>query len=54
MSILDHSGTHAFDAWTNALDLVVRQGQGITRGGLVSLPDGFEVSDARFAPVPRD
>ncbi len=47
VSVLDRSGTVAFDAWTNALDLVVRQGHGIARGGLVSLPDGFDVSATR-------
>ena len=52
--MLDRSGTHAFDAWTDALDLVVRQGHGIARGGLVSLPDGFEVSAAATQPVSRD
>jgi len=44
VSVLDRSGTHAFDAWTDALDLVIRQGRGIARGGLVSLPDGFDTS----------
>lgn len=48
VSVLDRSGTHAFDAWTDAVDLVVRQGHGIARGGLVSLPDGFEIA-ARLA-----
>jgi hypothetical protein len=47
VSVLDRSGTVAFDAWTNALDLVVRQGHGIARGGLVSLPDGFDVSASK-------
>lgn len=44
VSILDRTGTHAFDAWTNACDLVVRQGRGLARGGLVSLPDRFDIS----------
>lgn len=47
VSILDQSGTHAFDAWTDALTLVVGQAKGIERGGLVSLTDGFDVSQAR-------
>jgi ABC-type polysaccharide/polyol phosphate transport system ATPase subunit len=52
-SILDPSGTHAFDAWTDALTLVVRQAKGIERGGLVSLTDGFSVADALSdLPVP--
>lgn len=42
VSVLDQSATRPFDTWQNALDLVVRQGTGVTRGGLVSLPDGFE------------
>jgi lipopolysaccharide transport system ATP-binding protein len=51
VSILDQSGTHAFDAWTNAVDLVVRQGQGLQRGGLVSLPDGFDTSAISSTPA---
>jgi lipopolysaccharide transport system ATP-binding protein len=56
VSVLDASGTHAFDNWTDALTLVVRQGQdgGITRGGLVSLPDFFDTSSARGPLVARD
>jgi ABC-2 type transport system ATP-binding protein/lipopolysaccharide transport system ATP-binding protein len=54
VSVLDKSGTVAFDAWTNALDLVVRQGHGIERGGLVSLPDSFDVSAASTALGVRD
>jgi lipopolysaccharide transport system ATP-binding protein len=47
-SVLDPSGTHAFDNWTDALGLVVRQGQDgrVARGGLVSLPDNFETPSA--------
>jgi ABC-type polysaccharide/polyol phosphate transport system ATPase subunit len=41
-SALDASGTHVFDAWPRALDLVVRAGPGAARGGLVSLSDAFE------------
>jgi len=54
VSILDHTGTHAFDAWTDALTLVVRQGHGIARGGLVSLPDGFDLSAAKGEPSAID
>jgi lipopolysaccharide transport system ATP-binding protein len=54
VSILDRSGTHAFDAWTDALDLVVRQGRGLQRGGLVSLPDGFELAVNHSEPARRD
>jgi lipopolysaccharide transport system ATP-binding protein len=46
VSILDQTGTHAFDAWTDALTLVVRQAKSIERGGLVSMLDGFDVMDA--------
>jgi ABC-type polysaccharide/polyol phosphate transport system ATPase subunit len=42
VSVLDSSGTHAFDAWTDALSLIVRQGGGWERGGLVVLPESFE------------
>jgi ABC-2 type transport system ATP-binding protein/lipopolysaccharide transport system ATP-binding protein len=42
VAVLDPSGTHAFDAWTDALSLVVRQGAGIQRGGLVVLPESFQ------------
>jgi ABC-2 type transport system ATP-binding protein/lipopolysaccharide transport system ATP-binding protein len=51
VSILDRSGTHAFDAWTTALDLVVRQGHGIARAGLVSLPDAFDISASQVQPA---
>jgi hypothetical protein len=44
---LDASGTHVFDAWPRALDLVVRPGPGYARGGLVSLPDSFDTSRVR-------
>ena len=47
VSILDRTGTVSFDAWTNALDLVVRQSQSIARAGLVSLPDGFDLSPSQ-------
>jgi ABC-2 type transport system ATP-binding protein/lipopolysaccharide transport system ATP-binding protein len=43
VAILDPSNTYAFDAWTDALSLVVRPGAGPERTGLVALPDGFEV-----------
>ncbi len=43
VSVLDPSGTHAFDAWTDALSLVVRQGEGYERAGLVVLPESFAV-----------
>jgi ABC-2 type transport system ATP-binding protein/lipopolysaccharide transport system ATP-binding protein len=46
-TVLDGSGTHVFDAWPRALDLVVRSGGGHARGGLVSLPDAFDTSRAR-------
>jgi ABC-2 type transport system ATP-binding protein/lipopolysaccharide transport system ATP-binding protein len=42
VSVLDPSGTHAFDAWTDALSLIVRQGSGYERGGLVFLPESFQ------------
>jgi ABC-2 type transport system ATP-binding protein/lipopolysaccharide transport system ATP-binding protein len=44
VSVLDASATHVFDSWTDALDIVVRGGHGIARGGLVSLPDTFDMS----------
>jgi lipopolysaccharide transport system ATP-binding protein len=55
VSVLDPSGTHAFDGWTDALSLVVRQGEdrGMARGGLVSLPDFFDSSSARGLLVAR-
>jgi ABC-2 type transport system ATP-binding protein/lipopolysaccharide transport system ATP-binding protein len=46
-SVMDASGTHVFDAWPDALDLVVRAGAGPQRGGLVSLPDAFDTSRSR-------
>lgn len=51
VSVLDASGTHVFDAWPRALDLVVRTGPGWSRGGLVSLPDSFDTSQT---PVVSD
>jgi lipopolysaccharide transport system ATP-binding protein len=54
VSVLESSGTHALDAWTSAADLVVRQGKGLHRGGLVSLPDGFEVAVTHVEPAARD
>jgi lipopolysaccharide transport system ATP-binding protein len=53
VSVLDGSGTHAFDIWTEALDLVVRAGAGVRKGGLVSLPDSFDVSGARRTDAAR-
>jgi lipopolysaccharide transport system ATP-binding protein len=47
VSVFDGSGTHAFDTWSEALDLVVRSGAGVQKGGLVNLPDNFDVSGAR-------
>lgn len=46
---LDASGTHIYDEWPRALDLVVRPGSGFGRGGLVSLPDSFDTSHVRVA-----
>lgn len=54
VSVLDPSGTHAFDAWTDALSLVVRHGPGYERTGLVFLPESFAVPEpARERNVPR-
>jgi len=49
VTVLDASASHVFDSWTEALDLVVRPGLGVPRGGLVSLPDAFDTE----AAVPR-
>ncbi len=44
VSVLDASASHVFDSWTDAVDVVVRAGHGIARGGLVSLHDSFDVT----------
>jgi hypothetical protein len=44
VSVLDASGTHIFDTWTDALTLVVRSGKGTAKGGLVNLPDCFDTA----------
>jgi lipopolysaccharide transport system ATP-binding protein len=43
VNILDPTETHLIDSWVAALELVVRQGEGVVREGLVSLPDRFEL-----------
>ena len=53
VSVLDPSNTHAFDAWTDALSLIVRHGRGMLRPGLVTLPESFDV-DAGREPVVSD
>jgi homopolymeric O-antigen transport system ATP-binding protein len=50
VTVLDPSGTHVFDSWTEALDLVVRPGSGPRRGGLVVLPDAFDTTAAVRQP----
>jgi ABC-2 type transport system ATP-binding protein/lipopolysaccharide transport system ATP-binding protein len=50
VTVLDPSGTHVFDSWTEALDLVVRLGGGVQRGGLVMLPDAFDTASAVLHP----
>jgi ABC-2 type transport system ATP-binding protein/lipopolysaccharide transport system ATP-binding protein len=46
VSIADASGKVVHDTWTDALDLVVRAGRELPRGGLVSLPDAFDTTAA--------
>jgi hypothetical protein len=46
VSILDSTGRTSYDAWRDALDLVVRTEQRLLRGGLVSLPDAFDTTAA--------
>jgi lipopolysaccharide transport system ATP-binding protein len=50
VTVLDPSESHVFDSWTEALDLVVRPGGGVLRGGLVVLPDAFDTAAAVLAP----
>jgi hypothetical protein len=47
VTVLDDTGTHIFDEWSDALTLVVRKDSGISRGGLVSLNDRFDTERAR-------
>jgi lipopolysaccharide transport system ATP-binding protein len=50
VSVLDASASHVFDSWTAALDLVIRLGSGVGRGGLVTLPDSFDTAAAVLQP----